>query len=104
MSSKSKQKNKPSTVMGQPHSVVHQQVHWNYPIPPPEHFEKLKQIDPRITDQFLDEWKKEAEHRRICEAEVLRQRDQEIRTQEMDVKAANFYDILKVDKITEKQL
>lgn len=87
--------NKPKqTKTGQQVHLRQEQHVWNYPVPPPQFWEKFKEIDPRIGDQFLEQWKFEAEHRRAMEAQQLAQRDKELAIQDHDVKSAHRYDLL----------
>jgi uncharacterized membrane protein len=71
-----------------------QQVSWNFPVPPPDLLEKYRSTDPRIAEQFLDEWKSEAEHRRRCETEVLAIKQLELKLQEAEGKRDHRLDLL----------
>lgn len=68
-------------------ATLQQTVKWNYPVPPPEIFEKYKLLSPEIADQFVRQWEQEAEHRRDMERKTLA-------LQNTDMKFSHLYDFL----------
>lgn len=91
MSGKSKNRSQ-HQVMQQRTTSVEQHV-WNYPAPPPHILEQYRQSDPRFADQFLSEWKSEADHRRAMESESLAQRALEVKSKDNDIRSAHRFDM-----------
>lgn len=55
---------------------------WNYPIPPPDDFQKFP---PEIQKAFLTEWEKEGDHRRNRELKEMDLMDLDLKNKSKDI-------------------
>jgi hypothetical protein len=73
------------------HSVSVSESVWNYPVPPPEVFEKYSDD---IRKVFLDEWQKQAAHRRETESVLTKSKAKDVDAAVYSIKSERRYNML----------